>query len=113
MATLLALCTLAAALISAPTLAAGHAAPAAAADAGAASQVGTLELKSEPPGLEILIDGAKTGQRTPATLSLPAGPHQLTLPSPKPREFKDRSLTITIVAGKPTRLTVELARISG
>jgi hypothetical protein len=117
MATLLAVCAVSAALLAGGVPEAWAANASIQNDSGSAapaSNAGTLELKSEPAGAEIAIDGNKTGQRTPAAgtalvLPLTAGQHQLTVFSPKPKEFKDRSLTITIVAGKPTRLTIQLA----
>ena len=116
MATLLAVCAVTAALlVGGATRAAGSDASVPA-DAGAA---GTLELKTEPAGAEIIIDNGKSYGKTPGTtasepthVSLPAGQHQLTLRSPNPKEFKDRTLTITIVSGKPTRITLDLARVS-
>ena len=119
MGTLLAVCAMSAALLVGSAAGAVGTAekgfrspPAAASDAAAPSQLGTLELKSNPPGLEIVIDGNKTGVRTPGTVTLTAGQHQLTLLSPRPKDFKDRTLTITINAGKPTRLTLDLAPVS-
>ena len=115
MATLLTVCAMAAALVARETAPGAEAfdadAYALAWDAAVPTEMGTLDLKSDPSGAEVVIDGQKTGVRTPGTVTLSAGQHQLTLSSPKPKEFKDRSLTITIVAGKPTRLTLELARV--
>jgi len=112
MATLLAVFAVAAALLAggATAMAADAGTTGDAGAGGAEHTGGTLNLTSEPEGAEVAIDGQKTGQRTPATLPLTAGQHRLTVFSPKPKEFKDRSLTITIVAGKPTKLTIQLAR---
>jgi hypothetical protein len=116
MATLLAVCAVSVALLvggAAPASGADASAPG---DAGAAVATGTLDLKSDPPGAEIVIDGGRDGGksygRTPGKVTLPAGQHQLTLKSPSPKDFKDRTLTITIVAGKPTRLTLDLAHVT-
>jgi PEGA domain len=109
MATLLAVCAVSVALLvggAAPASGADASAPG---DAGAVVETGTLDLKSNPPGAEIVIDGGKSYGRTPGTITLPAGQHQLTLKSPSPKDFKDRTLTITINGGKPTRLTLDLA----
>jgi hypothetical protein len=38
-----------------------------------------VDLRTVPPGADILVDGASTGQRTPSRLELPAGQHNLTL----------------------------------
>jgi hypothetical protein len=110
MATLLAVCAVTAALLTGGATRASGSDASAPADAGALASTGTLDLKSDPPGAEIVIDG-KSYARTPGTVSLPAGQHQLTLKSPTPKDFKDRTLTITIVGGKPTRLTIDLARV--
>jgi serine/threonine-protein kinase len=40
---------------------------------------GFVDLRTVPPGADILVDGASTGQRTPFRLELPAGQHSLTL----------------------------------
>lgn len=111
MATLLAVCAVTAALLGGGLARASHGDASAPLDAGVV-ETGTLDLKSDPSGVEIVIDGeTMTGVRTPGTVTLPAGQHQLTLRSPNPKEFKDRSITITIVAGKPTRLKIELAHV--
>lgn len=38
---------------------------------------GTLAVRSDPPGATILVDGRERAEKTPALLSLPAGPHRL------------------------------------
>ncbi len=38
---------------------------------------GTLSVISNPPGLGIVIDGQEQSQRTPASLTLPVGPHRV------------------------------------
>jgi serine/threonine-protein kinase len=40
-------------------------------------QMGTLSLMSTPPGLTIVVDGQEQTRKTPASLSLPAGPHRI------------------------------------
>jgi hypothetical protein len=45
----------------------------------AARAAGFVDLRTVPPGADILVDGASTGQRTPSRLELPAGQHNLTL----------------------------------
>jgi hypothetical protein len=112
MATLLAVCAVSVALRVGGGTPASGADASAPGDAGVVVATGTLDLKSEPPGAEIIIDGAKSYGRTPGTVTLPAGQHQLTLKSPSPKDFKDRSLTITIATGKATRLTLDLARVT-
>lgn len=39
----------------------------------------TMTFNSTPPGAQILLDGADSGQRTPATLQIASGEHQLEL----------------------------------
>jgi serine/threonine-protein kinase len=43
------------------------------------SSNGMLVLSSDPVGARVVIDGRDTGQVTPVRLSLPAGPHQVTI----------------------------------
>ena len=111
MATLLAVCAVSLGLLVGGAGRASGADASAPGDAGAVVETGTLDLKSDPPGAEIVIGGKSYG-RTPGAITLPAGQHQLTLKSPSPKDFKDRTLTITIMAGKPTRLTLDLARVT-
>ena len=40
-------------------------------------QMGTLSLVSTPPGLTIVVDGQEQTAKTPASLSLSAGPHRI------------------------------------
>jgi eukaryotic-like serine/threonine-protein kinase len=49
---------------------------------------GTLVVTSEPPGAEVALDGAPTGQRTPAVLDgiLLSRPHEVTLSGPGLKE---------------------------
>jgi hypothetical protein len=111
MATLLAVCAVTAAILLGGGLARASGADASAPRDAEAVEMGTLDLSSRPSGVEIVVDDQKTGVRTPGTVPLSAGQHHLTLRSPNPKEFKDRSLWITIVAGKPTRMTLELAPV--
>jgi hypothetical protein len=110
MATLLAVCAVTAALLAGGATRASGSDASAPGDAGAV-QPGTLDLKSDPAGAEIAVDGKSYG-RTPGTVSLPAGQHQLTLRSPNAKEYKDRTLTITIVAGKRTGMSLDLAHVT-
>jgi serine/threonine-protein kinase len=41
--------------------------------------VGWIEMRTVPPGADILVNGSSTGRRTPFRLELPAGQHNLTL----------------------------------
>ncbi|MGH9775876.1 MAG: protein kinase domain-containing protein [Candidatus Acidiferrales bacterium] len=49
------------------------------ADSAPPQGVGRVEIRTVPPGADILVDGASTGHRTPFTLELPPGGHKLTL----------------------------------
>ncbi len=40
---------------------------------------GTVSVVSDPPGAEIAIDGKRQARRSPATLTLPPGHHQVDL----------------------------------
>jgi serine/threonine protein kinase len=44
-----------------------------------ARAAGFVDLRTVPPGADIVVDGASTGQRTPFRLELPPGQHTLTL----------------------------------
>lgn len=47
---------------------------------GRAGRLATLELRSEPPGAAVFVDGQATGRTTPAELTLePGQPHELRL----------------------------------
>lgn len=63
---------------------------------------GILMVSAKPP-CNIAIDGKPTRLVTPQrSISLPAGPHKITLTNTQSRIAK--TLTITITAGKPTKL---------
>jgi hypothetical protein len=40
---------------------------------------GTLSIATKPSGATVIIDGKEQTQKTPATISLPAGHHQVQL----------------------------------
>jgi len=40
---------------------------------------GTVRVESDPPGASIIVDGQPVAEKTPATLTLPAGKHRLTV----------------------------------
>lgn len=50
-----------------------------------------VHVTSKPAGFEILVDGAATGKKTPATVQLDPGPHVLSLKAAgyRPWEFPD------------------------
>jgi hypothetical protein len=47
--------------------------------APAPASAGWIWVRSTPPGAGILVDGAETGQRTPARLKLQTGEHEVRL----------------------------------
>ncbi|HET9552738.1 MAG TPA: serine/threonine-protein kinase [Anaeromyxobacteraceae bacterium] len=65
---------------------------------------GVIVVTSEPPGADVALDGAPTGQRTPAVLDevVLASPHEVTLSGPSLRE-----LTLP-VRPEPGRLAVRV-----
>ncbi len=68
--------------------------------------VGWIDVKSIPPGADILVNGTNTGQKTPARIELPAGQYSLTLylaPHPAVRE------TITVQPGQTAQVYKSLA----
>jgi hypothetical protein len=114
MKTLLATCTMTAMLLGASVGLAKPPAPPLlllpsgaqrAADADADS--GYLDVASDPPGAQILIDGADTGKTTPQPkLPLKAGHHKLTVSLPG---GASRSIGFKVEAGQTTKLTIHLA----
>jgi uncharacterized caspase-like protein len=74
---------------------------------------GTLELRTDPPGLQIYVDGMRQPQATPAILSLPEGKHLVELYMPQ-TGFR-HSFTADIVPGRslvqtlPMRGNLEVA----
>jgi serine/threonine-protein kinase len=63
---------------------------------------GTLAIKSEPQGATIVVDGNARPERTPAMLTLPAGPHTVEVIHTGQREQRD----ITIRESAITNLAV-------
>jgi hypothetical protein len=41
--------------------------------------MGLVEVRTVPPGADIIVNGTNSGRKTPFTLELPAGEYQLTL----------------------------------
>ncbi|MCL5289048.1 MAG: PEGA domain-containing protein [Acidobacteria bacterium] len=67
---------------------------------------GWVDVRSVPPGADILIDGTNTGQKTPARIELPSGQYTLMLylaPHPALRE------TITIQPGQTLQVYKNLS----
>jgi hypothetical protein len=67
---------------------------------------GWIDVRSVPPGADILVNGTNTGQKTPARIELPAGQYSLTLylaPHPAVRE------TIIVQPGQTSQVYKSLA----
>ncbi|MBI1750960.1 MAG: PEGA domain-containing protein [Acidobacteria bacterium] len=67
---------------------------------------GFVDVRTVPPGADILIDGANTGQKTPARIELPAGQYAITIflrPYPAVRE------TITVQPGQTLQINKTLS----
>jgi hypothetical protein len=76
------------------------------APAAASKGMGTLLVNAKPP-CEIIIDGKRTGLTTPQrSLELKPGAHTILLVNAENRIKK--SSQVKVVAGKPTRLVVDL-----
>jgi len=71
-----------------------------------ARAAGFVDLRTVPPGADILVDGASTGQRTPFRLELPAGQHSLTLFL---RGYRSVQRTITVSENQTLPLQEVLA----
>ena len=68
---------------------------------------GWVDIRSVPPGADILIDGTNTGQKTPAKIELPSGQYSLMLylaPRPAVRE------TITVQPGQTVQVYRNLSQ---
>jgi hypothetical protein len=71
-----------------------------------ARSAGFVDLRTVPPGADILVDGASTGQRTPSRLELPAGQHSVTLFL---RGYRSVQRTITVPENQTLPLQEVLA----
>jgi uncharacterized caspase-like protein len=70
------------------------------------SDVGTIDVQSNPAGAAVYIDGKNTGYKTPATISgLVAGSHTVRCSL---SGYTDQSQTVTVNAGQTTSVTVTL-----
>ena len=72
-----------------------------------ASGPGFIDVKSVPPGADILIDGANTGRKTPAKVELRAGTYRITVFL---RGFQAIQKTIQVAEGKTLTLNETLNR---
>jgi hypothetical protein len=65
--------------------------------AGASEAAGLLNVLSEPPGMEVRVDGRLIGKTPVFSASLPAGAHVL--------RVRDSEIEIRIAAGKTTAMS--------
>ncbi|MCK9462507.1 MAG: PEGA domain-containing protein [Proteobacteria bacterium] len=75
-------------------------------DGGADSGPGTVTITTEPPGLEVLVDGVPVPLPTPVAFDLPAGAHELRIE--RNGELVYRKV-VFVVAGETEELEVDLA----
>ena len=71
-----------------------------------ATEPGTVNVQSTPPGAELAVDGAFVGN-APAALKLPPGKHSVTVTS---SGFKAWSRDLTVLAGSETSLVAALEK---
>ncbi|MGE5112956.1 MAG: protein kinase domain-containing protein [Acidobacteriaceae bacterium] len=71
--------------------------------------VGTVKIASTPSGADILLNGKPTGQKTPATLSLPPGNHVLRLHHDG---YQDAAENVTVVLGQAQSISGKLTATS-
>lgn len=69
------------------------------------SESGMLSLESDPAGARILIDRVERAERTPATLLLGAGMHDLVIDG---GGYEPKHAKVEIIAGQQTSLSYEL-----
>ena len=72
-----------------------------------AAEKGILEVRSIPPGADILINNSSTGRRTPARIELAPGTYTLTLFA---RGYPPHTKRVTVEAGKTLTLNEALPR---
>jgi type II secretory pathway pseudopilin PulG len=78
-------------------------------DAKLTTNVGTVNLSSNPAGSEVFINGKPTGQKTPAILSLPAGNHTVKVHH---EGFQDETQNVTVAIGQAHNLAINLKAAS-
>jgi PEGA domain len=67
---------------------------------------GTLHVNALP-WAEVFVDGERHGETPLGSIALRIGSHQVTLRNP---EFGERSMSVTVKSGVPTRLSVDLRK---
>ncbi len=70
------------------------------------SGTGSVQVQSTPSGAEVYVDSTMAG-RTPATLTLKAGPHSIQIVMPG---YKDSVTTVNLAPGGQQNVAVNLAR---
>ncbi len=68
---------------------------------------GTLEIRTIPPGADVILNGTNTGKKTPYSGTLPAGTYQLTIFL---RGYAPLQRAIVIEDGKPLTLNEQLVK---
>jgi hypothetical protein len=66
-----------------------------------------VEVRSVPPGADIILNGTNTGRKTPARLELPAGSYRLTIFL---RGYAAVQRAIQVEPGQTVTLNESLAR---
>jgi serine/threonine-protein kinase len=79
------------------------------ADAKMATTVGTVKVASTPAGADISLNGHPTGQKTPATLSLPPGSHVIKLHKDG---FQDATENVTVAVGQTQNVSGKLQAVA-
>jgi serine/threonine protein kinase/type II secretory pathway pseudopilin PulG len=77
-------------------------------DAKLATTVGTVKISSSPAGADIALNGKPTGQKTPATLSLPAGNHVIKLHKDG---FQDATENVSVALGQAQSVSGKLQAV--
>jgi eukaryotic-like serine/threonine-protein kinase len=72
-----------------------------------ASHIAWAQVRSDPPGAEIFVDGNSTGRITPARIEIPAGTHTLTL---KLNGFQPANRTVSATEGGPVTVNESLRK---
>lgn len=68
---------------------------------------GTLEIRTIPPGADVILNGTNTGKKTPYAATLPAGTYQLTVFL---RGYAPLQRAVNIEEGKPVVLNEQLTK---
>jgi len=77
--------------------------------APAAGEPGRLRILSQPPGAEVVIDGRRTGSRTPVNVELAPGRHTIAL---QHRGFENEMRNVLVQGNRQEELTVALKPVA-